>query len=171
MISASMSPRITVTSANYRSLMSEFPSGVAVVTTTDDQGLPWGMTCSSLCSLCVDPPTLLLCLRADSVTLTRILQAGYFAVNLLHSRARDTAALFGSGFSTPTRFDDTIWEDGAAGPHITEDAHAIADCRLSRTVEGGTHTILFGEVFDIAIRDGFVPLLYGRRRYSTWPDH
>jgi flavin reductase (DIM6/NTAB) family NADH-FMN oxidoreductase RutF len=151
--------------------MSEFPSGVAVITAMDDQGQPWGMTCSALCSLCADPPTLLCCLRATSVTLARILQAGYFPVNLLHSQAQDTAALFGSGFSTPTRFDDTLWQGGAAGPHITEDAHAIADCRLIRTVEGGTHTILFGEVFDIAIRDGFTPLLHGRRRYSSWPDH
>ena len=171
MISASMSPTVMVTSTNYRTLMSEFPSGVAVITAMDDEGQPWGMTCSALCSLCVDPPTLLCCLRATSVTLERILQAGNFAVNLLHSRAQDTAALFGSGPSTPERFDNTAWEDGFAGPHITEHAHAIADCRLSRTVEGGTHTILFGEVFNIAIRDGFTPLLYGRRRYSSWPDH
>jgi flavin reductase (DIM6/NTAB) family NADH-FMN oxidoreductase RutF len=94
--------------------MSEFPSGVAVITAMDNQGQPWGMTCSALCSLCLDP---------------------------LHSRAQDTAALFGSSFSTPTRFDDTTWQDGPAGPHITQDAHAIADCCLSRTVDGGTQTI------------------------------
>jgi flavin reductase (DIM6/NTAB) family NADH-FMN oxidoreductase RutF len=151
--------------------MSEFPSGVAVITTMDDQGQPWGMTCSALCSLCVDPPTLLCCLRATSVTLEKILAAGYFAVNLLHSEAQDTAALFGSGPSAPERFDDTVWWEGLAGPHITEQAHAVADCHLSRTVEGGTHKILFGEVFNIVIQDGFSPLLYGRRRYSSWPEH
>src|SRR5439155_979792 len=48
----------------FRAMMSAFPTGVAVVTTTDADGRPHGMTCSSVCSVTLEPPTLLVCLRA-----------------------------------------------------------------------------------------------------------
>lgn len=62
------------------------------------------MTCLSLCSVNVDPPTLLVCLRAQSPTLVAILRCGTFATNLLHgelavsrscSRHRSTAGSAG----------------------------------------------------------------------------
>jgi flavin reductase (DIM6/NTAB) family NADH-FMN oxidoreductase RutF len=155
-----------VAPSSFRSLMAEFPSGVAVVTTTDD-GEPWGMTCSSLCSVSVAPPTLLVCLRKRSPTLAAILRRGVFTTNLLHGGARGVAELF----ATPTagRFDRVKWVAGPAGPRLTEAAHAIADCRVSRVEEEGTHLIVFGEVFDVTRRAGHAPLLYGRRSYHRWP--
>lgn len=149
----------------FRSLMSDFPTGVAVVTTIDE-GQPWGMTCSSLCSLSVSPPTLLVCLRAESPTLGALLRQGTFAVNLLHGDARAVGELFSSGATD--RFDQVTWSAGATGPHLTEHAHAIADCRVTRTVDGGSHVIVFGEVVHVSRDDLRSPLLYGRRGYRTW---
>ncbi|MFD2467429.1 flavin reductase family protein [Amycolatopsis silviterrae] len=155
-----------VAPGTFRSLMAEFPSGVAVVTAMDD-GVPWGMTCSSLCSVSVSPPTLLVCLRAQSPTLSAILRRGAFAANLLHGGAREVAELFSS--SASARFDRVRWTAGPGGPHLREAAHAIADCRVSRVEDAGTHLVVFGEVFDSARHDGHAPLLYGRRGYHRWP--
>jgi flavin reductase (DIM6/NTAB) family NADH-FMN oxidoreductase RutF len=159
----------TVPAQGFRTLMSEFPSGVAIVTTTDDEGRPWGMTCSSLCSLSVSPPTLLVCLRAESPTLAALVKRGSFAVNLLHDGARSAAELFASG--RPKRFDLLRWQSGRSGPHLVDAAHAIADCRVSRTEHAGSHVIVLGTVVAVTHQDGHVPLLYGRRRYSSWPEH
>ncbi|RKT12176.1 flavin reductase (DIM6/NTAB) family NADH-FMN oxidoreductase RutF [Streptomyces sp. 1114.5] len=160
----------TVAPEQFRSLMSTFPSGVAVVTTSDLDGKPWGMTCSSVCSVAVEPATLLVCLRAGSPTLAAMLRRSTFAVNLLHTRARGTADLFASG--TPHRFDLVRWsaDSEAAGPHLTDDAHSVADCRISRTVDVGDHTVVFGEVFRVEHpeADDSSPLLYGLRKYSSW---
>jgi flavin reductase (NADH) len=153
----------------FRSLMSEFPSGVAIVTTMDDQGRPWGMTCSALCSLTPSPPTLLVCLRAESPTLDAILRRGTFAVNLLHSGAQSAAELFSSTTSVPERFESIAWSAGCSGPHLTRHAHAIADCRVARTADGGSHLVLFGEVGGVTQQQGHTPLLYGRRQYHAWP--
>ncbi|WP_153040621.1 flavin reductase family protein [Actinoplanes sp. TFC3] len=160
----------TVTPAQFRSLMSTFPSGVAIVTTSDLDGQPRGMTCSSVCSVAVDPPTLLMCLRTGSPTLTAMLRRSTLAVNLLHARGRAAADLFASG--TPHRFDMVRWsaDPEAAGPHLIDDAHAIADCRITGTMSASDHTVVFGEVFRVqhpaAVDQS--PLLYGLRQYSSW---
>ncbi|EST34314.1 flavin reductase family protein [Streptomyces roseochromogenus] len=161
--------RKPVSPDTFKALMSEFPSGVSVVTTTDEDGRPWGMTCSALCSLSIEPPTLMVCLRADSPTLAAVLRSGRFVANLLHGDGQDVARLFGSGSSRGERFKSVTWTAGPAGPHLSADTHAIADCRVTRTVDGGTHLIVLGEVFDVTRRDGKPPLLYGRRRFHTLP--
>ncbi len=154
----------------FRAMMRGFPTGVSVVTTTDLTGRPWGMTCSSVCSVTLEPPTLLVCLRAASPTLSAVLVRGTFAVNLLHEDAQGTAELFASG--DPDRFERVAWQhaDGPGGPHLCDDMHAVADCRISDTLLVGGHMVVFGEVLRVVRRaQECRPLLYGLRRYGSWP--
>ncbi|MFI5800461.1 flavin reductase family protein [Streptomyces sp. NPDC051677] len=155
---------------DFRSLMSGFPTGVVVVTTFDLEGRPRGMTCSSLCSVALDPPTLLVCMRQGSATLRAVEQRGSFAVNLLHGGGRLVAELFASG--SPDRFDRVLWKvpPAAAGPHLPDDARAVADCKVTATKPVGDHTVVFGEVQEVTTPlAAAAPLLYGLRRYATWP--
>lgn len=154
--------------ADFRSFMARFPTGVAVVTTLDPDGAPRGMTCSSVCSVTLKPPTLLVCLRSGSPTLAAMLEQSMFAVNLLHDRAQPVAQLFASGM--PDRFDRVRWQaEPGGGPHLLDDAHAVADCRVSHTDLVGDHMVVFGEVHQIWQRPGPEPLLYGLRQYAAWP--
>lgn len=154
--------------ADFRALMSHFPTGVAVITTLGEDGSPRGMTVSSVCSVTLSPPTLLVCLRNGSPTLDAVLARGAFTVNFLHGDARPVAELFASG--APDRFDLVGWKlpDSAGGPHLVEDAHAAADCRVSRTERVGDHTVVFGETFQVVREQGHLPLLYGLREYQVW---
>jgi flavin reductase (DIM6/NTAB) family NADH-FMN oxidoreductase RutF len=151
----------------FRSLMATFPTGVAVVTAAEPDGRPWGMTCSSLCSVSVSPPTLLICLRTGSPTLAAALRLSAFAVNLLDDRARAVAELFASG--APDRFDQVRWarEPLFGSPHLVADTHTIADCRVTTTINAGDHMVVFGEVFGVHRPAGrpLNPLLYGMRKY------
>ncbi len=162
--------RPRVTADRFRYLMAGFPTGVAVVTTIGAQGRPWGMTCSSLCSVSLDPPTLLVCLRDGSPTLDALVHRETFAVNLLHHGARRTAEAFASG--APDRFERVRWSAPAdsGGPHLPGDSHVIADCRVSRTEPVNDHVVVFGEVLRVAVVAMGRPLLYGLRRYAEWPD-
>ena len=157
--------------SEFRSLMSTFPTGVAVVTAADTDGTRWGMTCSSVCSVTLSPPTLLVCLRDTSPTLAAVLRTGCFALNLLPARARAVAELFSSGAAD--RFDRIASRTphGAAGPHLA-DAHAIADCVLAGTQDVGDHVVVFGKVTGVTMAGeaGQRPLLYGLRRYAGWPE-
>lgn len=156
-------------SDGLRAMMRGFPTGVAVVTATDLAGTPWGMTCSSLCSVALEPPALLVCLRAASSTLAAVLARGEFAVNLLHEDARSTAELFASG--DPGRFGRVGWHQGAdaSGPHLSEDAHAVADCKVGMTQLVGDHMAVLGEVVRVTWQEDCRPLMYGLRAYGRWP--
>ncbi|MBN6039747.1 flavin reductase family protein [Amycolatopsis sp. 195334CR] len=149
-------------------MMRGFPTGVAVVAACDHTGQPRGMTCSSVCSVALDPPTLLVCLRSGSPTLAAVTDRGLFTVNLLHERAQSTAESFASG--QPDRFDRTDWEAGAAGPRLLADSHAVADCRVADTRGIGDHVVVFGEVEHVTWDEDCHPLLYGLRRYGRWGD-
>ncbi|MEU8028936.1 flavin reductase family protein [Streptomyces sp. NPDC049099] len=153
----------------FRTMMSGFPSGVSVVTTTGGDGAPRGMTCSSVCSVSLDPPTLLVCLRKGSPTLEAIIERGGFAVNLLHEGAREVAELFASG--APDRFHRVAWEQAAdaAGPHLVGDSHTVADCDVVMSQPTGDHVTVFGEARLITHRHGRPPLLYGLRQFHSWP--
>jgi flavin reductase (NADH) len=156
--------------AGFRNAMAAFPTGVCVVTAFDHTGHPRGMTCSSLCSVSMDPPTLLVCLRAGSPTLAAIEDRGRFAVNLLHHGGQGTAELFASG--EPSRFDRVRWQaPTGAAPHLLDDAHAVADCLMTATQLVGDHVVVYGEVLDVIHRPQHRPLLYGLRRYTAWPHY
>ncbi|ATZ23961.1 flavin reductase family protein [Streptomyces lavendulae] len=155
--------------ADIRPLMASFPSGVSVVTALDAHGTPRGMTCSSLASVALSPPTLVVCLRNGSPTLDAAVNSGRFALNLLHEEARSVSDLFAS--AVPDRFARADWRLplGAGGPHLTEAAHATADCAVARTVVIGDHTAVFGEVLRVTVAESAPdPLLYGRRQYGSW---
>jgi flavin reductase (DIM6/NTAB) family NADH-FMN oxidoreductase RutF len=156
-----------VSPAQFRSLMATFPSGVAVVTTSQDGRPPRGATCSSLSSVATEPATLLVCLKQASSTLASVLASTTFAVNLLHDQAAETAALFAS--RVPDRFARVRWADEPSfgGPHLVDDAHTIADCQVAGTVHVGDHAVVFGEVFHVSTPANRPPdpLLYGLRGY------
>jgi flavin reductase (DIM6/NTAB) family NADH-FMN oxidoreductase RutF len=168
MTELSIPPTATVPVGEYRTLMAGFPTGVAVVTTMAD-GAPRGMTCSSLCSVTLTPPTLLVCLRSASQTLAAVLGRGGFAVNLLDEHAVPIAQLFASG--APDKFDRVTWrlDQAWGGPRLPAAAHAAANCHVVRTDLVGDHVVVFGEVDDLWWGRHGDPLLYGRRRYAAWP--
>lgn len=152
---------------DYRELMSTFPTGVAVVTGLDSDGAPQGMTCSSIASATLLPPTLLVCLRTGSRTLSAVTDRGSFAVNLLHDGGQEVAKLFASPVAN--RFAQVHWRMSEAGlPWLGQDAFAIAECTVTDLHTVGDHAVVFGEVTRIAQVPG-TPLLYGLRRFAAWP--
>jgi flavin reductase (DIM6/NTAB) family NADH-FMN oxidoreductase RutF len=153
--------------AAFRTLMGSFPTGVAVVTALDPAGQPHGMTCTSLTSVTVEPPTLLVCLDVRSGTLAAVVSGGWFAVNLLRDGARSTAELFAGPVPHRFRHVGSRPSPTAGVPWLAETV-AAAECRVSRTVTAGDHEVVFGEVVAVACTGGS-PLLYGRRQFSAWP--
>src|SRR5215469_15478693 len=87
--------------------MSCFPTGVAVVTTVARDGTPWGLTCSSLASVSLNPPVLSVCMGVWSRTLAAARDHGSFAVNLLDVHGIGAAEIFAS--AAPGRFNRVRW--------------------------------------------------------------
>ncbi|WP_326595156.1 flavin reductase family protein [Streptomyces sp. NBC_01803] len=156
--------------ADFRTLMAGFPTGVTIVTTTGADGVPWGMTLTSLCSVSLEPPILLVCMRRGSPTLDAVLDSGRFAVNLLRGGAQSTAELFASGAAD--RFDRVAWGagEGAAGPHLFQAAYTIADCSVTAHHTVGDHVVIMGGVTRVVRQGVQQPLLYGLRSFAVWPE-
>lgn len=155
-----------VVAGTFREFMASFPTGVSIVGAIDDAGQPCGMTCSSLTSVCLEPPTLLVCLTSRSTTLAAMLARGRFSVNLL---ARDTAALARQFASRlPDRYAGVAWSASPTGmPWLDDHIVGAADCRVSDCSHVGDHDVVVGVVEHVTLWPR-APLLYGRRQFANW---
>ncbi|MCC3766832.1 flavin reductase family protein [Streptomyces sp. UNOC14_S4] len=156
----------------FRSLMAAHPSGVAVVTTYDGSGEPYGFACTAWCGVSLAPPLVLVCASSTGSTLPVLAERGRFALNLLHGAGRRAAEAFAT--REAGRFGAVPWHrsPGTGLPVLPEDAHAVAECRVTQLTEAGDHTIVLGEVVrtqELA-EPRPAPLLYGMRRYAVWPE-
>ncbi|AVZ73104.1 oxidase [Streptomyces lunaelactis] len=152
------------TSLAFRDFMSSYFTGVSIVTAVDPSGRPHGLTCSSLTSVTLSPPTLQVCLESRSGTLAALRAQGTFAVNLLHQGGTGTASVFAS--TRPDRFERTAWRPTPTYglPWLHDDAYAVAECEIAETVVIGDHVAVFGRVMSVENGVGR-PLLYGRRGF------
>ncbi|MGQ0838775.1 flavin reductase family protein [Actinokineospora sp.] len=153
----------------FRGFMSSYFTGVAIITSVDGDGRPHGLTCNSLTSVTLSPPTLLICLDERSGTLSAVRSCAGFVVNLLHAGGRRAAEVFAS--TKPDRFDQVTWERSARTglPWLVEDTHAMAECVLADIKVVGDHAVVFGTVVNVEIGAGS-PLLYGSRTFTGAPE-
>ncbi len=153
----------------FVAIMSAFPTGVAVVTTLDEDGEPRGLTTNAVCSVSADPPMLLICVDRTSRTLAALRHARRFVVNFLSDTSAEVSELFAS--KADDKFARVRWEPGLGGvPLLVDDALAIAECRTDEEIEAGDHLILLGVVEAGRPADPErVPILYYRRAYGSTP--
>jgi flavin reductase (DIM6/NTAB) family NADH-FMN oxidoreductase RutF len=129
-----------------RGFVSTYFTGASVITSVDGEGRPHGLTCNSLTSITLSPPTLLVSLGNGTGTPEAVLTRRAFAVNLLHDGGRRAAEIFSS--PEPGRFTQVAWRRSAHTglPLLVEDAYATAECELAMTTVVGDHVVVFGSV-------------------------
>lgn len=151
----------------FRRALSQFASGVTIVTTRDGAGQPLGLTVSAFCSVSLEPPLVLVCVDKMSSSHSGFLESRAFVVNIL---AEDQEAL-SRRFATkdPKKFEGVAYREGIAGIPVLGGALANLECRLVHAYEGGDHTIFVGEVERTEVRDAR-PLLYFRGQYVHLAD-
>jgi flavin reductase (DIM6/NTAB) family NADH-FMN oxidoreductase RutF len=160
---------VTLSREEFFSIMSAFPTGVAIVTTLDERGAPRGLTTNAVCSVSAEPPLLLVCVDTSSRTLTALRHSKRFVVNFMSDGRAELCARFAS--KADDKFDGVHWAPGLGGmPLLAEDGLAYAECSTEEELEAGDHVILIG-----LIQGGrppepeTVPILYYRRSYGSTP--
>lgn len=158
-----------VSSADYRNAISRFLTGVTVVTTRH-AGVAHGITASAVCSVTLEPPTLLVCLNRLSATCQAVTESGRFCVNILAEGQLPIAKLFSSRstdkFAELTMLAATGYSDSTHGVPVLHGTIAHLECRVSEHTDVGTHRIFFGEVADVAASDEGAPLAYFRGQFA-----
>ena len=152
----------------FRRVLGHFATGVTVVTTWDAEGQPAGLTASSVTSVSLDPPLVLVCVAHAAQCYPAFHGHGKFAINILHSDHEHLARRFASTGGGAEKFEGTDYRQGALGLPILKDALAEIECTVVHAYPGGDHTIFVGRVDAADCRGdtGFEPLLYYRGRFN-----
>jgi flavin reductase (DIM6/NTAB) family NADH-FMN oxidoreductase RutF len=150
---------------DFRRLLGHFASGVTIVTTSDADGRPAGLTVSAFASLSLEPPLVLVCVDHKAQSYPALKDNRGFAVNVLSTDHEVISRRFAS--TRLDKFDGVPYHMSALGLPLLGGALAHIECvTVNRHVEGD-HTIFVGRVEAGATADG-EPLLYHRGKYKRF---
>jgi flavin reductase len=147
--------------------MRRLAAGVSIITTAE-RGERHGLVATSVCSVSVDPPVLLVCVNRAATSHAAIRRAGFFCVNLLGEQDDDLARRFSTPVDRERRFSDRDWVRLVTGAPALPDALASFDCDVIESVDVQSHTIFIGAVKAIELwQQEIVPLVYLDGRFDT----
>jgi len=154
---------------DFRRALSQFPTGVTVITALDAEGNPVGVTASSFNSVSMDPTLVLWSIDKGAHSLSTFENAEHFAVNVLNRDQVSTSNNFAS--RGEDKFANADYSAGLGGAPILDDYAAQFECKTWAVYEGGDHLILVGEVMDYRYNDGAEPLVFARGSYAVSAQH
>jgi flavin reductase (DIM6/NTAB) family NADH-FMN oxidoreductase RutF len=150
--------------------MGRLAGGVAVIGTAHD-GTCYGMTVNSFVSVSLDPLLVLFCCERDASLHGPVLASGVWGVSILSAEQQDLARWFATrGIPGEDQFRGRPHRCGQlTGVPLLEGSLAWFECRTWATYDGGDHTIVVGEVLDLALGNDGAALLYHRSAYAAAP--
>lgn len=141
---------VTMDSRTLRRAFGTFATGVTVLTVGGVT--PHGMTANSFTAVSLDPPLVLVCVDREAVMHACLTRADDFAISVLAAEQEQVARYFADR-SRPmggAQFDAVDWAPGRlTGAPLIEGAMAHFECRISRTYDGGDHTIFLGQLLSL----------------------
>jgi flavin reductase (DIM6/NTAB) family NADH-FMN oxidoreductase RutF len=155
-----------VSSDEFRDAMARLPAGVVVISAKVG-GEYRGLTASSLVSISLEPPMVLVGLERESATRAAILETKAFNVSLLTRSQEFLADRFaGRAPAIDPRWQNLPHRIGTNGVPLVDGCCAWLECRLSQIHPAGDHDIFVGEVDAATIGSG-EPLILWDRTFWT----
>jgi len=152
----------------YRDAWSRFATGVTVITTVEPDGKTHGMTASSVTSVSLDPPLVLVVIGEERQSHGLIESTGRFGISILDAGQTDIA----THFATPPekRSDlDPKHLSKISGTPVIASAIAVMDCKVTAAHKAGDHTVYIGQVEAIDVGAGD-PLVWFQRQFGGFTD-
>jgi flavin reductase len=157
---------VPVSKQVYREAMARLGAAVTVIT-TDGPGGRAGFTASAVCSVTDTPPTLLVCANRANDSYAAFKANGVLCVNVLTHGQQDLSTIF-AGMTDRTmeaRFEAGVWHTLESGAPVLDEDAVSFDCRITQTVEVGTHDVFFCEVEAVQTGSVHEGLIYFGRGY------
>jgi flavin reductase (DIM6/NTAB) family NADH-FMN oxidoreductase RutF len=150
----------------FRGAMRHLTGGVSVITVGGGKDIT-GMTVSSVTSLSVDPPTLIVSINRESSSWPILRRQGFFGVNVLAADQLDVAERFTGkgGLKGADRFAGAQWTTRVSGVPLLVGALAAIDCAVEEIIERHSHAIVIGRALDIQNSGHTAALAYWQGRY------
>ena len=128
----------------FRQCLGKFATGVTVVTCSDANGNPCGITANSFSSVSLDPPLVLWNIAKVSNSLEAYVNAEHFAINVLSSEQQILSSHFARSDHTMFKgVEYTLSDDGVP---LLPDTIATFHCRTHQIHDCGDHLVVIGEV-------------------------
>ena len=154
-----------------RDVMSQFATGITVVTAGGERG--HGMTANAFTSVSLDPPLVLTCVARNARIHEAILTARSFGVSVLGADQEDVARYFADRRrpAGPAQFDMVDCEPGPqTGAPLMSGSLAWMECELHQVYHGGDHSIFLGKVLSAGrSSSGQHPLLFFAGGFHVTP--
>jgi flavin reductase (DIM6/NTAB) family NADH-FMN oxidoreductase RutF len=155
-----------ISADEFRGAMRHLTGGVSVITVGSGKDIT-GMTVTSVSSLSVEPPTLIVSINRESSSWPILKRQGFFGVNILGAGQLDVAERFTGkgGLKGADRFAGAQWTTRISGVPLLVGALAAIDCEVEEIVERHSHAIVIGRVLDIQKSGHTAALAYWQGRY------
>jgi flavin reductase (DIM6/NTAB) family NADH-FMN oxidoreductase RutF len=158
--------RLKVTDGEFRSAMRQLAGGVSVITVGRGEDVS-GMTVTSVASLAVDPPSLVVSINRGSSSWPLLERYRSFGVNIVKADQLPIAERFDgrNGVKGAARFAGAQWIKLASGVPLLKGALAAIDCEVEDVVERHSHALVIGRVLDLELSEPAAALAYWQGQY------
>lgn len=156
--------RPVVGNAEFRAAMSGMATTVSVVTARRG-GERIGRTVTSMLSLSINPPTVLISIDIMSRLADLIAKTGGFSLALLADDQAAVADAFAGRVDPEERFNTGHWSQWPSGHPMLLGAVTALDCDVIGSIETGTHVLFAGAIIEAETTGSRAPLLWQRHAY------
>lgn len=151
------------TSLEFRKVLGHFPTGVAIITSTEAEGQPVGLAVGSFTSVSLDPPLVGFFPARTSSSFPRIRDSGRFCVNILGAHQAEVSRTFAQPGGA--KFAETPYRMSPGGCPVIDGAVAWIDCEIESVTDAGDHLLCLGRVRTLEVASGGPPLVFVHGRY------
>lgn len=150
----------------FREVLSQYPTGVCVVTGVAQDGAPLGITVGSFTSVSLDPPLVGFLPGMRSESWKAIAKGGRFCVNVLGADQEWVCRQFAA--SGADKFTGIGYRFSRGGSPILDGCVAWIDCELESATEAGDHLVVVGGVRELNVEAGGLPLMFYQGGYGRF---
>lgn len=132
------------------------------IISTQVGGNKFAITVSSVTSVSIEPPSLLVCINRESSFAGAIVDNGLLNINFLNPKQKSIASICSSKEKAKERFSNEQWSTDRNGIPYLSQSESVAFCKVSSIVNNQTHLIVIAELQNIIVADQDKPnpLLY-----------
>ena len=140
-------------------------SSVSVVSAKDSNEKLYAMTASSVTSLTVDPPSILVCVNKGASIHDVLLPGVDFCINILSKEQQDVSNLCSSKDSESLRYANDFWNTDET-PFL-KDAQSNIFSQVDEVINYNSHSIVIAKVLAAQSADSFNGLIYADGGYLS----
>ena len=149
---------------NFRLAMRRYIYSVSILSNKDAEDNLNAITVSSVTSISMEPPSLLVCINKDSRIHDTLKEKSKFCINLLNKDQEKLSDICSDENKYSERFNDKNWDINMI-PFL-KNAQANIFCKVDKLTSYHTHTIVVGMVEDSTYSDSISTLTYVDGKYE-----